>query len=42
MITGYYLRTAAEIAQELGITEDGRTITGGKPEKLPEADGPER
>lgn len=38
MITGDHPRTAAVIAQELGITEDGRTITGAALEKLPEAE----
>src|SRR6185503_2383697 len=38
MITGDHPRTAAVIAQELGITSDGRTITGGELEKLPEAE----
>jgi Ca2+-transporting ATPase len=38
MITGDHPRTAAVIAQELGITSDGRTITGSELEKLtPEA-----
>jgi len=36
MITGDHPRTAAVIARELGITEDGRVITGGELEKLPE------
>jgi len=35
MITGDHPRTAAVIAQELGITEDGRAITGAELEKLP-------
>ena len=34
MITGDHPRTAAVIAQELGISEDGRVITGGELEKL--------
>ncbi len=38
MITGDHPRTAAVIAQELGITEDGRAITGAELEKLPEAE----
>jgi Ca2+-transporting ATPase len=38
MITGDHPRTAAVIAQELGITEDGRVITGRELEKLPEAE----
>ncbi len=38
MITGDHPRTAAVIAQELGISSDGRTITGAELEKLtPEA-----
>ena len=37
MITGDHPRTAAVIAQELGIAEDGRAITGGELEKLSEA-----
>jgi Ca2+-transporting ATPase len=38
MITGDHPRTAAVIAQELGITADGRAITGAELEKLePEA-----
>ncbi|MGH2822230.1 MAG: cation-translocating P-type ATPase, partial [Thermoleophilaceae bacterium] len=37
MITGDHPRTAAVIAQELGIAEDGRAITGGELERLPEA-----
>jgi P-type Ca2+ transporter type 2C len=38
MITGDHPRTAAVIAQELGIITDGRTITGAELEKLtPEA-----
>jgi Ca2+-transporting ATPase len=35
MITGDHPRTAAVIAQELGITADGRAITGAELEKLP-------
>jgi Ca2+-transporting ATPase len=35
MITGDHPRTAAVIAQELGITSDGRVITGADLEKLP-------
>ena len=35
MITGDHPRTAAVIAQEIGITGDGRTITGAELEKLP-------
>jgi Ca2+-transporting ATPase len=38
MITGDHPRTAAVIAQELGISEDGRAITGGELEKLSEAE----
>src|SRR4029453_3258587 len=38
-ITGDHPRTAAVIAQELGISGDGRAITGGEFEKLTE---PER
>jgi len=38
MITGDHPRTAAVIAQQLGITEDGRVITGRELEKLPEAE----
>ena len=38
MITGDHPRTAAVIAQELGITDDGRVITGAELEKLPEAE----
>ncbi len=38
MITGDHPRTAAVIAQELGITDDGRAITGAELEKLPEAE----
>jgi Ca2+-transporting ATPase len=34
MITGDHPRTAAVIAQELGISSDGRTITGAELEKL--------
>ena len=36
MITGDHPRTAAVIAQELGITDDGRAITGAELEKLSE------
>jgi Ca2+-transporting ATPase len=36
MITGDHPRTAAVIAQELGIARDGRAITGAGLEKLPE------
>ena len=35
MITGDHPRTAAVIAQEIGITADGRAITGAELEKLP-------
>jgi Ca2+-transporting ATPase len=35
MITGDHPRTAAVIAQELGISTDGRAITGAELEKLP-------
>ncbi len=35
MITGDHPRTAAVIAQELGITTDGHAITGAELEKLP-------
>ena len=35
MITGDHPRTAAVIARELGITADGRAITGAELEKLP-------
>jgi Ca2+-transporting ATPase len=38
MITGDHPRTAAVIAQELGITEDARAITGGELEALPAAE----
>jgi len=38
MITGDHPRTAAVIAQERGITDDGRAITGAELEKLPEAE----
>ena len=37
MITGDHPRTAGVIAQELGISEDGRALTGGELEKLSEA-----
>ncbi|MGH9348142.1 MAG: cation-translocating P-type ATPase [Vicinamibacterales bacterium] len=36
MITGDHARTAAVIAQELGIAEDGRAMTGDELEKLPD------
>ena len=35
MITGDHPRTAAVIARELGIADDGRAITGAELEKLP-------
>jgi Ca2+-transporting ATPase len=38
MITGDHPRTAAVIAQELGISEDGRAVVGSELEKLPEGD----
>ena len=38
MITGDHPRTAAVIAQELGIAADGRAITGAELEKQPEED----
>jgi Ca2+-transporting ATPase len=38
MITGDHPRTAAVIALELGISDDGRAITGGELEKLPAED----
>ncbi len=38
MITGDHPRTAAVIARELGIADDGRVITGGELEKLAEAE----
>jgi P-type Ca2+ transporter type 2C len=40
MITGDHPRTAAVIAQELGITSDGRVITGAELEKLTPEAGP--
>jgi P-type Ca2+ transporter type 2C len=36
MITGDHPKTAAVIAEELGITEDGRAITGAELERMPE------
>lgn len=36
MITGDHPKTAAVIAEELGITEDGRAVTGAELEKMPE------
>jgi Ca2+-transporting ATPase len=36
MITGDHPKTAAVIAEELGIVEDGRAVTGGELEKMPE------
>ena len=36
MITGDHPKTAAVIAEELGITEDGRALTGAELEKMPE------
>ncbi len=36
MITGDHPRTAAVIARELGITTDGRTLTGAELEKIPD------
>jgi Ca2+-transporting ATPase len=38
MITGDHPRTAAVIAQELGITEDGRALTGADLDRLPQED----
>jgi Ca2+-transporting ATPase len=38
MITGDHPRTAAVIAQELGISEDGRVITGSELERMPPPD----
>jgi Ca2+-transporting ATPase len=38
MITGDHPRTAAVIARELGISEDGRVLTGGALRKLPDAE----
>jgi Ca2+-transporting ATPase len=40
MITGDHPRTAAVIAQELGISADGRTLTGAELERLSAAEGP--
>ena len=34
MITGDHPRTAAVIARELGISADGRVVTGGELERL--------
>jgi P-type Ca2+ transporter type 2C len=42
MITGDHPRTAAVIAQELGIAADGRTITGAELERLTAEDSPRR
>jgi Ca2+-transporting ATPase len=39
MITGDHPRTAAVIAQELGISTDGRVLTGAELERLSAADG---
>jgi Ca2+-transporting ATPase len=36
MITGDHPRTAAVIAEQLGIAQDGRAVTGSELEKLPE------
>src|SRR6185503_10383433 len=36
MITGDHPKTAAVIADELGITEDGRAVTGAELERMPE------
>jgi P-type Ca2+ transporter type 2C len=38
MITGDHPTTAAVIARELGIVENGRAVTGAELDKLPEAD----
>jgi Ca2+-transporting ATPase len=38
MITGDHPRTAAVIAQELGISEDGRVLTGGELQNLSETE----
>jgi Ca2+-transporting ATPase len=40
MITGDHPRTAAVIAQELGISSDGRALTGAELEKMPPEAGP--
>jgi P-type Ca2+ transporter type 2C len=40
MITGDHPRTASVIAQELGIAEDGRVLTGAELEELAPEDGP--
>ena len=42
MITGDHPRTASVIAQELGITGDGRVLTGAELEKLGPEDGSRR
>jgi Ca2+-transporting ATPase len=42
MITGDHPRTAVVIAQELGITDDDRVLTGAELEKLPADDSPRR
>jgi magnesium-transporting ATPase (P-type) len=42
MITGDHPRTAAVIAQELGITDDGRAITGASWRSCRKRNGPER
>ena len=40
LITGDHPRTASVIAQELGISEDGRVLTGGQLDKLSSDAGP--